>query len=289
MARRVDAVSEVLEVSLSEADATVLASVWQRCQKAWPGVELDEVTFFKGLAERMGPGSTIAERLHGLHSNDVYLALACGAQDAQALQHFERRIMGELRRALGRVDDTPGVADELCQDARQKFLVAEPGSRPTICAYRGEGPLLFWLRSIAIRDLFKQREREQRGREHESRLVDVVLTGDLELEIIRQQQRHAFAEAFESSFESLSARDRMVLRMHVIEKLTIDQICVVFQTHRTTAFRWLEAAKAQLSKTLKQTLALRLHLGPRDLDSLLGKVRSPLELSLRRILSRTAQ
>jgi RNA polymerase sigma-70 factor, ECF subfamily len=266
-----------------------LEAVLRACRDEWPGMDLADDAFVAHLAARLPPATEMSERIAAAHVADLYLACACAAGRPVAIARFEERVLPEVRRALARVDPSAAFADEIHQRLRQKLLVAEGGQAPKMAEYQGHGPLVHWLRAIAMREALKVQRRERR--EHEldpDAMMAETPARDLELEIIRSQHREDFRAAFEAAFRTLSARERNLLRMHVLDGLSIDQIGAFYRTHRTTAFRWLEAARDELARGIRRELAEKLKLSRAELDSLMGLVRSQLDVSIRKILERSS-
>jgi RNA polymerase sigma-70 factor (ECF subfamily) len=96
----------------------------------------------------------------------------------------------------------------------------------------------------------------------------------------KQRYREAFRAAFRAALAALSARDRNLLRMHLIDELTIDQIAALHRTHRATAARWLAAARDQVAREVRRDLMKQLGADPFEADELLQWIRSRVELSL---------
>ena len=105
-----------------------------------------------------------------------------------------------------------------------------------------------------------------------------------ELQIIKQRYRAHFKAAFERAIDELSPRDRTLLKLHVIERSSIDDIGALYKVHRATAARWLEAIRDNLGERTRALLAAELALGPAELESVVRAVQSQVSVSLSRIL-----
>jgi RNA polymerase sigma-70 factor (ECF subfamily) len=266
-----------------------LEGLLRECREAWPQLELPAEDFVCYLGARLEAEGELFERLAAVHAVDLYLACGCAAQVPAALQSFEQRVLPEARRALARVDASPAFLDDVQQRLRQKLLVGEAGAAGKIDAYRGAGSLVHWLRATAVREGLKVRSRQHAHEELTPELeLERASADDVELEIIRGRHADDFRAAFEAAFAALSSRERNILRMHVLDSLTIDQIGAFYRTHRATAFRWVEAARRELARNLRRELSAKLRLGSADLDSLMGALRSRIDLSIRRVLATTA-
>lgn len=76
----------------------------------------------------------------------------------------------------------------------------------------------------------------------------------------------------------------MVLKQHLVQRLTIDQIGGLYHLHRATAARRLAKARAALLDGTRAALARRLGLPPEQLAAVLEMVESRLEVSVERLL-----
>jgi len=111
-----------------------------------------------------------------------------------------------------------------------------------------------------------------------------VSVHDPELQLLRGRHGPDVSQALREAFEALEGRDRALLRMHFLDGLNLERLGLVFQVSRATAGRMMFTARTRL---LEQTLALlreRLGVGSSELASLLGDLRSRLDVSLHALL-----
>jgi len=257
-----------------------LAQLYDAGRATWPGVELDRQEFARWLEAR-------AASVDEVHGADLYLACACARGDARAIAAFEKRFGPEVRAALGRMGALPTIADEVAQILRTKlFVVGVDGSPPKIAEYSGRGPLSAWVRVAAVRgalSLIRQKKRHApRALVSPSRLP--VQSPDPELAYIKARYRGTFRDAFRDALQALPERDRTLLRAHLIEGRSIDEIGAAHGVHRATAARWLVKARESLLGELRRQVGERLRLGRSEFDSLMGLVRSQLDVSLQGFL-----
>ena len=85
----------------------------------------------------------------------------------------------------------------------------------------------------------------------------------------------------------LAPEQRNVLRMSLVEGLSVDELAPVFGVHRATAARLLQRARDAVSEGTKRRLTERLSLETSELESILRLVRSQLDLSISRHLERS--
>jgi RNA polymerase sigma-70 factor (ECF subfamily) len=73
--------------------------------------------------------------------------------------------------------------------------------------------------------------------------------------------------------------------LHLGERMSIDALGAIYSVDRATAARWLVAARQALVEKTKETLRARLQLSEGECDSLVGLVRSQLDVSILRRLT----
>jgi RNA polymerase sigma-70 factor (ECF subfamily) len=266
-------------------DATVRRHL-DGARAAYPDVRVDDDRFLAHLA-RCLPAEETADALATLHGADLYLALACGLGDPRAIAELEKRFIAEVPDSLTRLAQKV-QPDEVVQVLRAKLLVAEQGATPKILDYSGRGPLGGWLRVAAIRtalDLTRRGANERPSAGDDALLEVPASIEDPELEHIRARHRADFKSAFEAALRSLSKEDRNILRLHLVDSLNIDEIGTIFQVHRATAARWIARCREKVHDETRRILLERLRIGDTELTSILGIVRSQLDLSINRLLS----
>lgn len=130
--------------------------------------------------------------------------------------------------------------------------------------------------------LLKKRQPAQPGDEV---LADIAAAGsDPELAHIKSLYRQEFKGAFQNALNSLTPRERNMLRMVLLDGLSITDLGAFYRVHRSTASRQLAAAREKLMDETRQELRAVLDLSPEQFYSLLQTIRSHLDLSLENIL-----
>lgn len=223
-----------------------------------------------------------------LYAADLYLACGCALGRPAAVARFEALCLPTARAAIVRIDDRSRFVADVLQDLRARLLCRDSdGKPPRIARYGGRGPLLGWVRTAAVR-LALNRLREQRRIKEVTADDELGATaaagGDPELGFIRNHYREHFKAAFAAALGTLSSRERTVLRLHLLDRLTEEQIGALYRAHRVTVARWLAKARRQLLGETQRLLAERIGLPAGQLESMTGLIPSRLELSLSRLL-----
>ncbi|MFP2906134.1 sigma-70 family RNA polymerase sigma factor, partial [Pyxidicoccus sp. 3LFB2] len=111
-----------------------------------------------------------------------------------------------------------------------------------------------------------------------------VAGADVELGYLRQRHREDFQAALSEALAALPARERTVLRLHVVEGLSLERIGAMYRTHKSTVSRQVSRAREQVLAGARQRLAERLQLSSGELHSLMRAVDGALDLSLPSLL-----
>jgi RNA polymerase sigma-70 factor (ECF subfamily) len=270
---------------MQSALASELSQRHADARTEWPGVEVDFDSFAAFTLARLGRSGG---DLGGLRTGELYLACACVRGDARALVLFDERFLTPLLPAIARGASTD-EARETLQRVRERLLVPpRPGAPPRLAEFSGRGSLAGWLRVSAMRLLRNaHRDEATRARHERAEAEDAPPLPDPELAMIAQAHGAPFRAAFREAFLALEVEERLVLRLHFSEGLTVDRISGIIGGSRATAGRRLQAARARLRDETLRLLGERLRVSAEELESLLRAMRSHLELSLGALVSRS--
>jgi RNA polymerase sigma-70 factor (ECF subfamily) len=249
---------------------------------AWPDVHVPEGGFREYLAERLGSDASVDSETAAA----LYLACACASGDAAALRAFEGRYMPEVERAVARMRLRPHDVSDVVQTVREQLLVGRGGAAPRIAEYAGRGDLAGWLRVSAVRAALKK----LRGKRAEVDADDAVLAArsmgdDPELSYMKELYRRTFRQAFAAALGVLDAREKNLLRQHVVDGLTVDEIGPLYGVHRATAARWIQRAKDRLLEETRKQFMARARISSRECESVFRLVRSRIDVTLGRLLA----
>lgn len=264
-----------------ELVAAPLAAAVEAGRAAWPGVSLADETFVAHLAARLADAPAILSALGAVHAADLYLACACAAGDPSAIGLFDQHVLPVVGRAWAAGHRLADFADEVRQSLRIRLLVGIDGP-PRIASYTGRGPLAAWVRVAATRlalDLRRQKRPESGGDEDE--VASLRAPGpDPELEYLKTRYATELGEALRATLDALSSRTANVLRLHYQEGMTVDAIGTMYRVSGRTVQRWLAEARRTILGETRRLLSERLGLDDSRLESLIGLVRSRLDVSI---------
>jgi RNA polymerase sigma-70 factor (ECF subfamily) len=247
-------------------------------------VHVEDADFVAHVARSL-PAEDPRGALASLHAADLYLALACGRGDARAIAELERKFMSAVPDALTRMAGKV-QPDDVVQTLRAKLLVSDGERR--ILGYSGRGPLGGWIRVAALRialDMIRSAAGEPAPRRREALLDVTAAIDNPELEHLRARHTADFKAAFEEALTGLTGEERNVLRLYLVDGLSIDEIGTIFQVHRATAARWIARSRDRVHHETRRILAERLRVSDTEMNSLFGILRSQLDLSICRMLN----
>ncbi len=253
---------------------------------AWPELDVAPERFGAWVA-RLSPDEMTTEMLAELHLDSLLLTCACAAGDVAALRRCEERYFPILVAALARMRLSAGQIEEITQQMRDELFVRAPTQPPKIADYAGRGNLASWLTVSATRAAYKQLRREKRNvSDEDAKLADEqALQGDAEVEMVKRRLRPLFRESFALALAALEQRDRSLLRQHYLDELTLEEIAVLYRTHRATAARWLASARQALLDGTRGALMSRLRMPKAECESVIRMARSELDMTMRSLFA----
>jgi RNA polymerase sigma-70 factor (ECF subfamily) len=195
--------------------------------------------------------------------------------------------MRGLESVLSRYRASSDLTAEVKQRVRERALVRDAGP-PRIELFSGRGDLRSWVRVMAAREAIGllRGSRRETSVDDDELLHSLLTPADAELEHAKARYVQEFKQAFSESLRELSARDQTLLRQHVIDGLTIDQLGALYGVHRATAARNLERARKAVLAGTRRRLASVLQVRTSEIDSILRLIRSRVEVTLRWLVRR---
>jgi len=253
----------------------VIARISAAGRAAWP-----EIVPTDELAARIA--------LHAAdpaHDAELYLASALALRDPAALRIFERDLVPAIAGALHRLRLPVGASDEVIQMLRVDLLLGDP---PRISEYAGTGALVAWLRVTATRRALRLLRTTRRETRLDDALLDEIADPPRRADPTRQYLRARYTaelkQAVADAFAKLELRQRNLLRQHILDRLTIDDLAELYRVHRVTCSRWIAEARSELGRATRKQLSRALSLDLGELDTLLRFLDSDIELSVSRLL-----
>lgn len=216
-----------------------------------------------------------------LHSDDLEWARGLAAGERDALARYEDELVPMIRTQLRKRGHTDDQIEDIQQTLRARLLVGD-GDGPAVASYEGRGKLRSWVLVAALREAVRMREKGAREPAvDDDALIAIADRGDQSSDAPEKARyREAFKAAFRTALANLGPKERNLLRLHVLDELSVDEIAGLHGVHRATAARWVEAARDSVSLATKRELARALGIDPFEASELMDWVKSRIELSL---------
>jgi len=276
LARLIERVPEARRAQVRER-ATVereLEDGLALAQQRWPAIKLDDAALWAEIAARIDDeGAPPAAEAFA----EVYLAVACAAGDGAALAAFDAAYVANLGAVLGRFRLDRFALDEVKQVLRERLLLGAP---PRVVRYSGRGGLARLVTVIAVR-IALERSRVRAGGDGVA--AEPAAPGDPELDYMHRAYSQAFKAAFERAVAELEPRERTLLRLHIVDQLSIDDIAAIYHVHRASVARRVEAARQEVARTARRHLR-GAGIDREQLAAAFALVQSQLDLSITRVL-----
>ena len=259
-----------------------LAAACARGRAAYAQIAFDDTRFVRHLARVLQRESKDAGGLSALAIEDLYLACACLEGDATAATTFRERYRPGIYEAMSGIV-SPADAEDVREQLVEDLLVGTETSGPKIATYSGKASLARWVGVAARRAaLMWLRKNQAEGRARRAVSDDQAAKGDAGVEsaYIKERYRGEFERALTEALRRLPERDRVVLRLSLLNGVSLEKIGTMFKVGQSTVSRWLAAARSALLDDVKETLRRRLGASSDELASLARMVASRLDLTL---------
>lgn len=267
--------------------ARALGRALERASKARPEVGARPEAFVKFIAERMPPTDEPGSVLDSLQVEELALCFACLAGSQPALVELERSFAAAAASALGKLGMNAEAREDAMQRALEKLLTGGPDATPKLAQYSGQGSLGGWLRVVVVRTALNAQRNERRMKPRDDDVLASRLAEDAddpEIEIIKDRYRATLAEAVSVAFRQLTSEQRNLLRLYVIDGLTLAELGRMQGVDASTISRWLGKIRANLLDQARSYLLQQYSMRPSECESLMRVVRSGLHLTIERLL-----
>lgn len=263
----------------------MLASVIAGARAQWPLLAVPDEVFLEYLARHL-PGEDPVEAVKSVRAPDLFLACGCAQGDPAAMEAFEKKLLNPVAGYYATRMPDAGTADELKQALRVRlFVVTEGRTAPRITMYDGQFGLKAWLRTVAA-NVATSMIRPGAKAAHGDALDELRAPGpDPEINYLKQRYGGELSDAFRATLAELPERDAVVLRLYYLEGLNMDTIAGMFQVSRRTVLRNISQAKEGMFAKTRKYLVARLKLSDAEFETLMGLVRSQLDVDLADLLA----
>jgi RNA polymerase sigma-70 factor (ECF subfamily) len=261
-------------VPISAEDISLAEAACARARRRWQGIGGSPSSLIAHV-ERLGTRCGDLERF----GDELHLACMCLRSDPVALRVLEADYVARIPSSLARLGTERDFTEEVSQLLRQRLLVLP---EPRLATYAATGPLLAWLRVVAMRIALSLR-RSAAPVGSELRAEDIIQAPCPEA-CDAPRYREAIESAIRRGFERLSLIERNLLRLHYLDGLSLDRLAGLYGAHRATIARRLSDLKRRLLAEVEKDVRAQLKLSRSEFRSVLGLIRSHLDASLGALL-----
>lgn len=258
---------------MSDLDAILIAG-----SANWPGFRLT-------LADLKDYAATTALADSALqNAADVVLVCACSKGIDAAVSALDRTIRDNVPMFLRRIDRDPEFVNDVCQRLQERLHSGQP---QRLATYNGSGPLLNWLRVMAVRlAVDAKRAQPPLSNVLAESFADHAVAESLgpDLQVLKARYGQSLVDAISRGLHALPRRHRAVLRLYLLANLSSDEIGRMYDVHRSTVARWIASAERSIFDFVRAEFRERWGLETCDVASLARLIRSQLAISLEDVL-----
>jgi RNA polymerase sigma-70 factor len=164
----------------------------------------------------------------------------------------------------------------------ETLFVATEGQPKKIGQYTGDGPLTGFVSTSARRTAMRMVASASRFQGEDALARQFSAVHDQEVAMLKARYGDLFNGAISLALRKLAPRDRLILRLNLIERISTTKLATTYNVSQPTVSRWIQRAADQIFSTVKEMLCEELKIDTSELHSLLALVRSQIDFTLSR-------
>lgn len=252
--------------------------VYRSVLSRWPGLDVPYAVFARCLSQRDPELLEVASRERAV---ELYLVCACllgvpAAIKILELEYIEPVLAASGARTVNR--------DDLRQTVLERLLSRRHDGSMRLEGFSARSSLRTWLRVVAKRsqlNLVRAQAGEPRLNIEDTLETRLVAVGsDPELDYLRLRYAHEFSRAFRASMRGLDSRDKLMLRMHLVEGAGGNQVASILGVNRATIVRWMADVRKKLLAATRRQFEQELCLSRTEFESVVRVALRQIDLSL---------
>ena len=184
-----------------------------------------------------------------------------GGGDAEAIRIIDERFVARMPVRLRRLGSKPEAIADVLQTVRERLFA---GAEPRIRTYDARGPLEQWIKVVAMRTAIDMHRNAEAAPRAESAWLDILSTvcPDTTTLLARAECKARLEAAIREEVATLPPREKAVLRLHVVEGVSVEKIALSYGVHRVTVARWIWTAGETLLDGLQRRFRDSLGIAP---------------------------
>jgi RNA polymerase sigma-70 factor len=222
----------------------------------------------KHLGENPQP-VTVIGFVAELHTNDLYLTIACAHKSEAAWQQFDLYFRKYLLDLAKRESANVEAARELANGVFTDLFFEDRSGRPRIASYEGQCSLARWLRIVISNRAINERQRKCNDVESLESTTDFIDENSLhriELPLRAKQYRPIVQKTFQGASCRLTEREQYILLLRYDHKLKEQVMGRLLGVHQSTVTRLLQRIYQKMRREVMMILADRYQLPPEAIE-----------------------
>lgn len=199
----------------------------------------------------------IEDILRCLHTDDLYLTIACGLPSEVAWLRF-RSLYRKYIHDLARYScPTPYVAREVADGVLADLFLYDRLGRSRIVSYDGRSTLGTWLRAVVTNRAINERERRSNNLdciENVSELPDRSYAVRFDVAMRATRYGAMIRDSFKTASGNLTERERLILVLRYESMLQAVEIAGILGVHPSTITRSLQHTHRKLRRVVAAIL-----------------------------------
>lgn len=253
--------------------STVLDLVRSRVRIRFALTAEDFADYLTSRARTAGVERDAGGWLQALSLDDLYLARACVLRDENAWDECSRLHFGFMREFAARFlrrEDAAEISDR---------VVAELWEKEKLARYEGRSTLRTWLGAVVAHAALQAGKAIRRQDERRAGAESVAESAGAAPEPERDQAARVLADITASAIQRLPSDDKLLLRLHYEQGLSLDQIVTIIGTSKATLSRRLKHLRDMIRNEVEREAREKYRASAADVRGLVDLGRLEIDLS----------
>jgi len=224
--------------------------------------------FYSIIEKHLGAdriSSVTCEFVNKLHSDDLYLAVACVQGSEAAWSRFMLKYGPYIHSVSRHMCTSTHAAKDLADSIPGHVFMPDSNGRSRMASYEGFRPLTTWLAAIIKHKALNEHRLKFNNLESLDRVLEQTYESSIdkiELSITASRYEPGVRDSIRQAFSLLSDRERFILRLRYEQELKISQIARMLNVKSPAVSRQLDRIREKLRKHVVAALETRHNLGP---------------------------
>jgi RNA polymerase sigma-70 factor (ECF subfamily) len=267
--------SHSVELSLDKS----FESAYHTAYHFYKDIELDIDNFIARLVAvvekylgRGAPAVEVTAFIDKLHTNDLYLTVACAQQNEAAWDYFYERYRKYVFNLALSASSSSDAAHELAANVMEDLFLRDRLGRTRIASYEGRSSLAAWLHVIVCHRAINDRELKYNRLEQIEcmpEIADSASIRSIEAALRATQYESIIKDAIDLACKCLEYRERLMLLLRYDQGLQVSQIARLLGVSPSTISRHLVRSHENLLEYVKKALSFKYRLQQVQIDECL--------------------